>query len=565
MKKEVIILGISLITIFKVSFGQINEPNKSHGRYAFHNTILAINNSFIVNPERKFAGETIKFPFKTEKLLITGADLKISITEINNQDSMDSSGWLSYYIQDTVAADSNLFKLKNLQLKVKENNKIINDWNDVINYPSFLDSSIALKSNPNGYKKSFQVFNDSLRVNDSVEIEFRNKNNLELLSKYFLKRIGLPVTPFLAMMWQDSSKTESASAFIQTAIAKKDRELKSINSFYADWPANIGESHNNERYFPSSKLAFYFRKPNANFPDSSLEYQLSGGENRDTSWHKSGHLVIIPKLESNSNYILSVRYIDYPENIWKKTFYVPPNWYQTNTFYVIVGFTVALILMFFLFLLYRQKLKKEKDRKAKLNLELRSIRSQLNPHFVFNALGSIQGLINTNEIDKANQYLSEFSNLLRDSLKSSDKDFVPLASEIKMIKSYLKLEQLRFGFEFKINLDDKINTSEIQIPSLLLQPLIENAVKHGIPEMRENGEISIDFYGKGKTMYIQIKDNGKGFDSLQKNAGYGLKLTLERIHLLNQSHKEKFIEMTIKSEKEKGSDLLLSFKNYLEK
>ena len=565
MKKEMRLIAIVLIAICKISFGQINELHKWHGEYIYHNTIFAVNNNFIICPGRKFSPEFIHFPFKAEQLSVTGSLLKISIRELSKQDSIYGRYFVSLLTRDTAVTDSNLFKLKNLQLRVTENNKIINNWNDVLNYPSFLDSSIALKDNPTIYKKCYWVFNDSLNVNDSLEIEFRDNNSLQPLSKYFLKRIGSPIAPFLAMMIHDSAKTESAAVFIQKAIAEQDKQMKSINSFYVDWPTPAWEGNNNERYFPSSKLAFYFRKPNANFPDSSLEYKLIGGEYEDTQWHKSGHLIIIPKMESNSDYVLFVRYIDYPENVWKKTFYVPPYWYQTNAFYLIAGFAAALLVMFFLFLLYRQRLKKEKERKAKLNLELRSIRSQLNPHFVFNALGSIQGLINTNEIDKANQYLSEFSNLLRDSLKSSDKDFVPLDSEIEMTKSYLKLEQLRFGFEFKINVDHQINTSEIQIPSLLLQPLIENAVKHGISEMRETGKISIDFSRKDKTLYIHIKDNGKGFESLQKHAGYGLKLTLERIHLLNQTHKEEFVEIDIKSEKEKGSNLLLSFKNYLEK
>jgi hypothetical protein len=563
MKKEIIIITIVLIAITKIFFGQVNEPNKSHSHYIFHNTIFAINNSFIIDADRNISGVNIQYPFKPEHLLLTGAELKISVTQLNKQDSIYGRYWLSF-IKDTAAADSTLFKLNNLQLRVTENNKIINDWNDVLNYPSFLDSSIALKNDPAHFKKSYRVFNDSLNVNDSLYIEFRNKNSLQALTSYSLKRVGSPVAPFLAMMLHDSSTTESIAAFIQKAIALNDKEMKRINTFYAEWPGRFGEGINNQRYFPSSKLAFYFRKPNANFPDSSLEYRLTGGEANDTIWHKSGHLIIIPKLQSNSHYVLSVRYINHPEIVWKNSFYVPPNWYQTNTFYLIAGFAAALLLMFFLFLLYRERLRKEKERKAKLNLELRSIRSQLNPHFVFNALGSIQGLINTNEINKANQYLSEFSNLLRDSLKSSDKDFVPLENELKMIESYLRLEQLRFGFQYKINVDDSLNTSEIQIPSLLIQPLIENAVKHGIAGMTENGKIAIDFSRKDKTMYIQINDNGKGFDLSDNSTGYGLKLTRERIHLLNQTHKEEFIAMDIKSEKEQGSNVLLSFKNYLE-
>lgn len=563
MKKEIIIFTIALSAVCQISFGQINEPNKSHAHYIYHNTLFAINNSFIIDTERKFSGVDVQYPFKAENLLITGSDLKMSIAELNKQDSTYGKYFISLYNKDTVAVDSNLFKLKNLQLRVKVNNKVINDWNGVLNYPSFLDSSIAQKDNPNNFKKSYRVFDDSVKINDSVQVEFRDKNNSQPLSTYSLKRIEIPIAPFLAMMLHDSSKTESTAAFIQKAIAEKDKNIKSINSFYADWPTPFGEGNSNEKYFPSSRLAFYFRKPNDNFPDSSLEYKLTGDENTDKSWHKSGHLIILPELHSNSHYVLSVRYTKYPEHVWRKTFYVSPNWYQTNTFYLITSFAAVLLLLFFLFLIYRRRLKNEKERKAKLNLELHSIRSQLNPHFVFNALGSIQGLINTNEINKANRYLSEFSNLLRESLKTGEKDFSPLESELQMIGSYLKLEQLRFGFTYKITVNDSINPSEIQIPSLLIQPLIENAVKHGVSGMRKNGRISIDFFSKNKTMYIEIRDNGKGFDLGNGHTGYGLKLTRERIHLLNQTHKEELIVMDIKSEKEKGSNVLLSFKNYV--
>ncbi|MEO9099667.1 MAG: hypothetical protein ABI267_05050 [Ginsengibacter sp.] len=320
MKKEIIIITIALIAICKISFGQINEPNKSHGRYIYHNTILAINNGFIRDADRKVTGINIQYPFKAERLLITGAELKISITELNKQDSTYGRYFMSLLMRDTAAADSNLFKLKNLQLMVKENNKIINDWNDVFTYPSFMDSSIALKDNSNHFKKSYRVFNDSLNVNDSILIEFRNKNNLQPLTSYSLKRIESPIAPFLAEMLHDSSTTKSTAEFIQTAIAEKDKKMKIINTFYADWPAPFGEGNNNERYFPSSKLAFYFRKPNASFPDSSLEYRLTDGEAIDTAWRKSGHLVLIPKLESNHQYVLSVRYINYPAIVWKRLF-----------------------------------------------------------------------------------------------------------------------------------------------------------------------------------------------------------------------------------------------------
>lgn len=551
-----------LCCLYKISSGQINEKNKSHAHFRYHNTIVSINNSFIEAPARKYVGGNIQFPFKGESLLITGAELKISITELNKEDSI--LGYSSFLeLEDTTVADSNLFRLNNLQARIIKNNIVINEWNSTLVYPSFLDSFISQKDKPGNLKKSYWIFNDSIQAGDSILIEFRNKDNLKALSKYTIKRLELPVMPFLAMMWQDSSSTKSTASFIQTAIIKRDKIIAGINSFYAGWPPKIGAGHRGERYFPTSKLAFYFAKQNTILNDSSLEYKLTGGEYIDTSWRKSGHLILVPEMQSNSNYVLLVRYINYPDNVWETTFYVPPNWYQTNTFKMLTGFAIALLLMLAIVLLYLEKLKKEREKKERLNLELRSIRSQLNPHFVFNALGSIQGLINTNEIDKANQYLSEFSNLLRDSLKSSNEDFVPLADEIQIIESYTKLEQLRFGFNYEITVSENMNVSEIQIPSLLIQPLIENAIKHGVAGMGNKGKLSIDFSKNATSMFIGINDNGKGFETSETLGGFGLKLTGERIRLLNQVNKEQLIIMDIKSKLNQGTTVTLLFRNHL--
>lgn len=557
MRKTIIICIIVVCNI--CTFAQINVPKQSNGYFKFSNSVISFSNKFILDSARKYNPIYIQFPFAKENFEITGADLKISITESKNLDGI--RGWVSLLFIDSVKADSNLFNLQNLQIKVTANDKIINDWKDVYKYPMFSDT-LLLKNNSEGIKTNYWIFNDSVDINENVLIEIRNKNSLQQLTSFSFKRIALANKPFLALMLHDSSSSHSPVYFIQHAIETKEKEMKSINSFYADWPPNYGAGNSNEKYFPSSKLAFYFRKPNAGFPDSSLEYKLSSVDDTTDIWHKSGHLILIPKLESNTHYLFQVRYINYPENVWKKDFYVLPKWYQTNAFKFIGAIIVIILFGLLAFFIYRQKLKKEKERKVKLNLELRSIRSQLNPHFVFNALSSIQGLINTNEINKANQYLSEFSNLLRESLKSSDKDFTPLTNEIQIIESYIKLEQLRFGFQNNIRVDSSINSSEIKIPSLLIQPIIENAVKHGVAGMREKGRIEINFYREKEFLLIEIKDNGSGFDISKSNDGFGLKLTRERIILLNQTNKDLLIKMNIKSKNGDGTIVLLSFKNH---
>jgi cbb3-type cytochrome oxidase subunit 3 len=570
MKKTTILFFIVCCNV--CTFGQINTPDKWNGYFKYNNTVILFSNSFIIDSARKYNPVYIHFPFTKENFVITGPDLKISISETKTgiletnkkgqiHGLVDVHGSISALFIDSAKADSNLFNLQNLQIKVTGNNKIINDWSDVDNYPMFSDT-LLLKNDSGRIKKNYWIFNNTVEINENLLIEIRNKNNLQQLSSYSFKRIALPVTPFLAMMWHDSSSSQSAASFIQKALETKEKEMGKINSFYADWPPNYGAGNNNEKYFPSSKLAFYFRKPDAGFRDSSLEYKLSAQDDTTGVWHKSGHLILFPKLESNTHYLLQVRYIDYPENVWKKTFYVLPQWYQTNTYKFIGTLIIILLFSLLVFFIYRKKLKKEKERKAKLNLQLKSIRSQLNPHFVFNALSSIQGLINTNEISKANQYLSEFSNLLRESLKSSENDFIPLTNEIQIIESYLKLEQLRFEFQYNITVDSAINSSETKIPSLLIQPVIENAVKHGVAGMREKGEIEIKFYREKEFMLIEIKDNGKGFDMSKSNNGFGLKLTRERILLLNQTNKDLLITMNIKSENVKGTNILLSLKSH---
>ena len=183
-----------------------------------------------------------------------------------------------------------------------------------------------------------------------------------------------------------------------------------------------------------------------------------------------------------------------------------------------------------------QKISKREAAKRKLSeLELRAIRSQMNPHFMFNALNSIQNLVNKNKIEESNIYLSEFAEMMRLVLNNSEKQLVPLEEEIKLIQSYLELEKLRIPFEFEISIDPNIHPEEEEIPGMLIQPFLENAVLHGIAPQK-GGEIKVTFTKIDHKIYCEITDNGMGISkrSQQRNGnGKAIKMMEERIKIVN--------------------------------
>lgn len=192
------------------------------------------------------------------------------------------------------------------------------------------------------------------------------------------------------------------------------------------------------------------------------------------------------------------------------------------------------------------KLSTEQRQKEISRLQLNSVRSQLNPHFLFNALAGIQNLMNKNEIDNANKYLSKFARLTRNVLE--DKELISLSKEKTLLDDYLQMEQLRFGFHYSIKATADLDVGNIEIPSMLLQPFVENAVKHGIVEKGQNGLIEINFEKQATNLILQIKDNGTGFDALQSYRGLGLALNKNRISLLNTIYKETPVILNIESD-----------------
>jgi tetratricopeptide (TPR) repeat protein len=195
-----------------------------------------------------------------------------------------------------------------------------------------------------------------------------------------------------------------------------------------------------------------------------------------------------------------------------------------------------------------EQIMKQKAHIEEMNyqLENRMLRAQINPHFIFNSLSSIQHFITADEKHAALKYLTKFSHLLRQVLESSITGNVLLKEELKLLTMYLELEALRFdhGFTFSIEVDDRINPEEVEIPTMILQPLIENAVLHGLLPKPDNRTLRIVFKADNDAMEITIEDNGIGRAAAaerqhgrqKENPSRGISVTEQRLASLRTKY-----------------------------
>jgi len=221
---------------------------------------------------------------------------------------------------------------------------------------------------------------------------------------------------------------------------------------------------------------------------------------------------------------------------------------KNRTMLLISAIAIAL-LAGILYILYRQyQLNSEKKL---LTLEQTMLRSQMNPHFLFNSLNSIKLYIINNEKKNAVYYLNKFSKLVRKILEASSQREIPLAEELETVELYMNIENIRFSNEinFKINIDDTLDTQNIRIPSLILQPFLENALWHGLSSKEGDKNITLTVEN-AKTGFIKIciLDDGVGRDAaekikqrkLLKRKSVGIDITKERLANFSKDYQNSF-------------------------
>lgn len=212
-------------------------------------------------------------------------------------------------------------------------------------------------------------------------------------------------------------------------------------------------------------------------------------------------------------------------------------------FYLVVLIT---FIVFWTFRIREIRLKKFHEEKTRLiihnsELKLRSLQLQMNPHFIFNSLTSIQGFILMKNEEDALRFIDDLASILRTSLENASKDYMPLSEEIEFLKTFAEIEQFRHGNKLEINFINELK-NDTYIPPMLIQPLIENAIKHGISGVKEKGIINVRFFNDNGIFTISVKDNGIGRSAAKKNknsdhSGKALSIIRERLELLNEKNK----------------------------
>ncbi len=305
--------------------------------------------------------------------------------------------------------------------------------------------------------------------------------------------------------------------------------------------------------------ALYYRNQN----DLIYNYSLDGGE----TWQVGKLSKTIPFFNlSPDEYHFMLKAEDADgrvSNVLSYSFEIMPPWWQR--WWAFLGYIGTLLGVFYVVFMIRnrRKLEKEEVRRKMVEMELKALRSQMNPHFTFNTMNSIQHFINANEPEEANIYISKFSRLMRMILDNSREEFITIEQEMDALRLYLEIEKLRFfgKFEFEIEMDEEIDEAFERIPPMVIQPFAENAIWHGL--MTKDGPrnliIKLELADEDGILCV-VEDNGIGRKKAGENKSkfrtkhksHGMNITQTRLELLNSMNKNKLESKIIDLTDEEG-------------
>jgi len=308
---------------------------------------------------------------------------------------------------------------------------------------------------------------------------------------------------------------------------------------------SIDFDENTQRSFEKNEnnLGFFFQSSALDQSTEKYQWFLEGVDQDWSPWSEQKS-VNYAGLSSGS-YQFKVKSQN-SQSVSTFKFNVKHAWWENKILQLAgLGFLLLALLSMIRFLINRGKKQAiEKNEKlaienSLLSLKQQALQLQMNPHFIFNALTSIQNLVGQEDPKKARYYLAKFSRLMRNILEHSRKDFISLEEEMKLLDDYLSVEKLVHNdrFDFSIKADDNIDPS-INIAPMMLQPFAENAVKYGASKVSD-GKVEIDFHLKGKNIECTIKDNGPGFkeNENKEHTSISMEVISERLALLQKNVK----------------------------
>ena len=284
-------------------------------------------------------------------------------------------------------------------------------------------------------------------------------------------------------------------------------------------------------------------------------YKVVGLTDNWSQYESGGHITLKGIPSGNYTLVIEGKNMGSGEVIPTKNLAIiitPPFWETTWFILVSLGLIASILLV--LYKLRIRAVRIEEKGKAELTnklleARLEALRAQMNPHFTFNAINSIQNFIIDKNTELALHYLSEFSKLIRQTLENSTQKLIPLHTEIDFLESYISIQKIRFEtVQTFIVIDNSIDLYNTQVPPLIIQPFIENAFEHAFERQDTSNKIEINFTVRDQQLICTVEDNGIGFSTESLNPNHqskGLQLTIDRLNLLNKEYKSNKFTLVI--------------------
>ena len=515
-------------------------------------TTILLGKVYVLNKEFKESESLLRplveikdlVPFQRTELYETIGDSYAGLNQIDKA--------VAFYEEGLKIAKKNQISPKMTDLNSKIGDAYAKD-NRLLEAEAFYDSSLELSNNQAPQRavrekeKVADFYNQKNQYSDEIELRKKSLNEL--------KRIPRPVygdTPVtieadtitaqrinykIANAYIAQKQYDQAIPYLKQSIEDADleddlvvqkdatRKLSEVYKYKGDYTKAL-ESYQD---YVAVVDTLYVRKEQEISRAARFNREIASKQSRISGLEQEREL-------SQSKYDLALTEQQLTTENYKRQKWI--------TYSLIFGMILMALATFFF---YRSN---QQQKLANNLLALKSLRSQMNPHFIFNALNSVNNFIAKSDERSANRYLSDFSTLMRAVLENSEEDFIPLSKELELLKLYTKLEHSRFSdkFDYKIHVDKQIDIDAFQIPPMLLQPYIENAIWHGLRYKNEKGFLNIALKQKEKnTIEITIEDDGVGrkksaelkTQNQKKQKSKGMGNIKKRITILNAMYKDK--------------------------
>lgn len=396
-------------------------------------------------------------------------------------------------------------------------------------------------------EKVADFYNKKRRFDEEIELRKKSLNELDKLPVTKLETKGITIIPDtissqrinykIANAYIAQDQYEQAIPYLEKSIVQADTEddlivqkdaTRKLSEVY-EYRGDFTKALETYQDYVSVVDTLYIRKEQEISRAARFNREISTKQSRISGLEQEREL-------SQSKYDLALTEQELVQENNKRQKWI--------IYSLILGLIMLGLATFFF---YRSN---QQQKLANNLLALKSLRSQMNPHFIFNALNSVNNYIAKSDERSANRYLSEFSTLMRSVLENSEEDFIPLTKELELLQLYVKLEHSRFPekFDYQVTIDEQLDVSAFQIPPMLLQPYIENAIWHGLRYKEEKGYLNIDLKQKDKdSLVITISDNGIGrkksaqlkTSNQKKQKSKGMGNIKKRVAILNDMYKDK--------------------------